>query len=286
MTHSASRLAFDADLIRKYDQFGPRYTSYPTADRFHRRLRPGRLRERARHPQPRAPRRPAVGVRAPAVLQHALLLLRLQQGRHARPRPQRPSISSYLAGEIAHRGGAARGTAAPVVQLHLGGGTPTFLARDEMADLMAHLRRASRSRRTPRSRSKSIRARSTPGPMAFLARARLQPHVGRRAGLRPGRAEGGEPRSRARTRRARDRRGARERLRLGQPRPDLRPAAADARELQGDARQGDRRLARPHRALQLRAPAAAVQAAAPHPRCRAAVAGDQARDPHARDRAA
>jgi oxygen-independent coproporphyrinogen III oxidase len=28
----------------------------------------------------------------------------------------------------------------PVVQLHLGGGTPTFLARDEMADLMAHLR--------------------------------------------------------------------------------------------------------------------------------------------------
>ncbi len=32
---SPARLAFDADLIRKYDQFGPRYTSYPTADRFH-----------------------------------------------------------------------------------------------------------------------------------------------------------------------------------------------------------------------------------------------------------
>ena len=26
--------AFDADLIAKYDGFGPRYTSYPTADRF------------------------------------------------------------------------------------------------------------------------------------------------------------------------------------------------------------------------------------------------------------
>ena len=27
--------AFDADLIRRYDGAGPRYTSYPTADRFH-----------------------------------------------------------------------------------------------------------------------------------------------------------------------------------------------------------------------------------------------------------
>ena len=28
-------VAFDATLVRKYDGFGPRYTSYPTADRFH-----------------------------------------------------------------------------------------------------------------------------------------------------------------------------------------------------------------------------------------------------------
>src|SRR6476646_374430 len=28
-------LGFDPDLIRKYDGSGPRYTSYPTADRFH-----------------------------------------------------------------------------------------------------------------------------------------------------------------------------------------------------------------------------------------------------------
>jgi len=31
----AAPLAFDPGLIRKYDGFGPRYTSYPTADRFH-----------------------------------------------------------------------------------------------------------------------------------------------------------------------------------------------------------------------------------------------------------
>ena len=31
-------IAFDESLVRKYDGFGPRYTSYPTADRFHDRF--------------------------------------------------------------------------------------------------------------------------------------------------------------------------------------------------------------------------------------------------------
>ena len=31
-------LRFDANLIRKYDGLGPRYTSYPTADRFDERF--------------------------------------------------------------------------------------------------------------------------------------------------------------------------------------------------------------------------------------------------------
>ena len=29
------RIEFDLDLIRRYDQSGPRYTSYPTAVEFH-----------------------------------------------------------------------------------------------------------------------------------------------------------------------------------------------------------------------------------------------------------
>ena len=33
-THSASELIIDPDLIRRHDVSGPRYTSYPTADRF------------------------------------------------------------------------------------------------------------------------------------------------------------------------------------------------------------------------------------------------------------
>ena len=34
MSYPASELVIDPVLIRKYDVSGPRYTSYPTADRF------------------------------------------------------------------------------------------------------------------------------------------------------------------------------------------------------------------------------------------------------------
>ena len=31
----ATAVSFDADLMRRYDREGPRYTSYPTALQFH-----------------------------------------------------------------------------------------------------------------------------------------------------------------------------------------------------------------------------------------------------------
>src|SRR5512141_160514 len=34
-TLAAADLVLDTALVKKYDLFGPRYTSYPTADRFH-----------------------------------------------------------------------------------------------------------------------------------------------------------------------------------------------------------------------------------------------------------
>ena len=34
LTAPFPRLSFDPELVRKYDRLGPRYTSYPTADRF------------------------------------------------------------------------------------------------------------------------------------------------------------------------------------------------------------------------------------------------------------
>src|SRR3982751_4239055 len=40
--------AFDADLLRRYDKSGPRYTSYPAAPQFHTGFDEAALREAAR----------------------------------------------------------------------------------------------------------------------------------------------------------------------------------------------------------------------------------------------
>ena len=176
-------------LLRRFDAPGPRYTSYPTADRFVEAFGADDLRQAL---QQRAAGRggrrhaAAVAVRAHPVLRLGVLLLRLQQGHHQAPRA-RPA-------EYLRRAGRARSTctwrsSAPgqaVSQLHFGGGSPTFLSD-------AELQRADRRRcgapsaSTPGAEmSIEVDPRTvTPERLAHLARAGLQPHQLRRAGLRP-----------------------------------------------------------------------------------------------------
>ena len=79
----ATAVSFDADLMRRYDREGPRYTSYPTALQFHEGIGVEDY-ARAAASQPRRTRRTsAVLIRAYSLLLQSLLLLRLQQGRHA-----------------------------------------------------------------------------------------------------------------------------------------------------------------------------------------------------------
>ena len=136
---SPARLDFDADLIRKYDQFGPRYTSYPTADRFHDGFGPAdyvHALVARNHERPDAPL--SVYVHIPFCNTICFYcgcnkVITKDHGRSAK-------YIRYLAREIGIVSALLEGPR-PVVQLHLGGGTPTFLAQDEMADLMGHLRR-------------------------------------------------------------------------------------------------------------------------------------------------
>ncbi|HSV84393.1 MAG TPA: oxygen-independent coproporphyrinogen III oxidase [Ramlibacter sp.] len=129
------------DLLRKFDVAGPRYTSYPTADRFVEAFGP------VDYTQALAQRR-----EGPAALSLPLSLyvhipfcesvcyycacnkvVTKQHGRAA-------SYLRYLGREVdLHT--AAMGIGQPVSQLHLGGGTPTFLSDDELRELMAMLRR-------------------------------------------------------------------------------------------------------------------------------------------------
>ena len=129
------------DLLRRYDVAGPRYTSYPTADRFVETF------TAADYGQALAQRRQA----GPATLPLSLYVHipfceslcyfcacnKIVTKHHDRA----ASYLRYLSQEVdLHT--AQLGLGQPVTQLHLGGGTPTFLSDDELKQLMAMLRRS------------------------------------------------------------------------------------------------------------------------------------------------
>ncbi len=195
---------------------------------------PGRaLRQRAARAQ-RAARRAsaaAVAVRARAVLQHHLLLLRLQQGHHQGPRPQREIHQVRRPRDRDHRRhdrGRARRRAAAPGRRHADVPRPRRDGRPD-GDAARRVPRRARRRDLDRGRSAQGRRRHRRVPRA----ARIQPDLGRRPGLRSGGPEGGQPHP-VRGRDAHgDRRVARQRLRLGQLRPDLRAAEADGGRIFG-----------------------------------------------------
>ena len=245
LTAPSPRLSFDPELIRKYDGFGPRYTSYPTADRFTEAFTAEHLVNALLGRFARAAAAAAVAVRARAVLQHDLLLLRVQQGHHQGSRALGQVHRLRRQGDR-HRVRRWSSAASPVTQLHWGGGTPTFLARrrNDAAD-GACCATTSRLRRTPRCSIEVDPRKVDADDHRAARRARLQPHERSASRISiPSRAAGGQSHPERGGDARGDRRRARERLPLAQRRPDLRPAAADGRRIRGDARQGDRRGAR------------------------------------------
>ncbi|MDP2816885.1 MAG: oxygen-independent coproporphyrinogen III oxidase [Polaromonas sp.] len=129
-------------LLSRFDVAGPRYTSYPTADRFVEAF------SAADHGQALAQRREgpsalalplSVYVHIPFCesLCYYCACNKIITRHHSRS----TSYLRYLAREI-DLTTAQLGTCQTVTQLHLGGGTPTFLTDAELRELMAMLRRS------------------------------------------------------------------------------------------------------------------------------------------------
>ena len=131
-------LVFDPQLIRRFDVNGPRYTSYPTADRFVEAFNADALENWLE-------RRTVAGYgRALSLYFHIPFcnticyycacnkIITKDHGRSAK-------YLKYLAKEIAMQAECLEG-GREVVQLHLGGGTPTFLSNDEMRELIDSVR--------------------------------------------------------------------------------------------------------------------------------------------------
>src|SRR5438477_8766087 len=138
MNCRSSSPSFDLELVRKYDGLGPRYTSYPTADRFTELFTADDLID--------ALSRRDLGKSAPPLSLYVHLpfcdticyycacnkVITKDHGRSAK-------YLRYLGKEMELIAGRVE-PGAIVRQLHWGGGTPTFLSAHEMTLLMRMLR--------------------------------------------------------------------------------------------------------------------------------------------------
>ena len=129
-----------AELLRKFDISGPRYTSYPTADRFvegftAQDYQRALTQRRAGAAAMTLPLSLYVHIPFCESLCYYCACNKIITRHHDRAAP----YLRYLEREVdLHT--AVLGTRQPVSQLHLGGGTPTFLSDDELRSLMAMLR--------------------------------------------------------------------------------------------------------------------------------------------------
>ena len=127
-------------LLQKFDVPGPRYTSYPTADRFVETftdaIYSGALRKRRSGHASAAPLSLYVHLPFCASLCYYCGCNKIVTRHHE----QASTYLRYLEKELDLLVAQA-GAGQVVTQLHLGGGTPTFLSNDELRELMAILRR-------------------------------------------------------------------------------------------------------------------------------------------------
>lgn len=127
-------LAFDPDLICRYDRSGPRYTSYPTAAQFNERLGEAEYRSQARSTnEDPVPRPLSLYFHIPfcATVCYYCACNKVVTGNRARA----GDYLAHLYEEIALQG-QLFDRDRPVSQLHWGGGTPTFLNHQQMRELM------------------------------------------------------------------------------------------------------------------------------------------------------
>jgi len=167
MTLAPSELVVDPDVIRKYDVSGPRYTSYPTADRFVEAFGEADCKDWLA-------KRRIGGVRQPlSVYVHLPFcnticyycacnkVITRDHGRSAK-------YIKYLLRELALKSSLLDADDRSISQMHWGGGTPTFLSRAEMKELMgdlhAHFHRAPNAEYSIEVDPRKVES----GTMAFL----------------------------------------------------------------------------------------------------------------------
>jgi oxygen-independent coproporphyrinogen-3 oxidase len=130
------------DLLTRFDVPGPRYTSYPTADRFVEAFSQEDLHQALdlrKHGLGQKNRPLSIYVHIPFCesLCYYCACNKIITKHHEKAEP----YLRYLAREV-ELYTSSMGLGQSVSQLHLGGGTPTFLSDDELRELMSVLKRS------------------------------------------------------------------------------------------------------------------------------------------------
>jgi len=127
---------FDGELLTRLGKSGPRYTSYPTADRFSPDFGAGDYLAAVAMRRQRGKRPLSLYLHIPFC--DTVCYYCACNKIVTRQRDKAATYLAYLKREITLQSRLFTGMNA-VEQLHFGGGTPTYLLDAQMADLMAHL---------------------------------------------------------------------------------------------------------------------------------------------------
>ncbi|WP_018872988.1 oxygen-independent coproporphyrinogen III oxidase [Thioalkalivibrio sp. ALJ16] len=133
------RLVFDPEVLRRYDVSGPRYTSYPTAPQFHEGFDASTYARVARESSvadPHAPLSLYVHVPFCDTVCFYCACNKVVTGNYRRAEAYLDALEREIALQA-----ALFGRGRPVRQLHLGGGTPTYLSDADLARVMHALAR-------------------------------------------------------------------------------------------------------------------------------------------------
>jgi oxygen-independent coproporphyrinogen III oxidase len=138
-----STAVFTPDLLRRLDTNGPRYTSYPTADRFHEHYSPAHYEQAlaARAALSRVNAAPPLAIYVHLPFCESVCYYCACNKVVTRHHERAAEYLDVLEREISLHV-KALGMRQRVTQLHFGGGTPTFLSDAELSRLMAALRAA------------------------------------------------------------------------------------------------------------------------------------------------
>ena len=124
-------------LLRRFDTPGPRYTSYPTADRFVDAFPVDTVQQALRRRAAGAPLSVYVHIPFCESVCYYCACNKVVTRHHERAAEYLDALETEVA--LIE---ASAGPAQAVSQLHFGGGSPTFLSDDELARVVAALRRA------------------------------------------------------------------------------------------------------------------------------------------------